>query len=133
MENAKVNPIFKTGAQDDVNNYRSISVLPTLSKTIEKSVSKKLMTYLESYKLLHQKQSGFRTGHSIESALTLITDTWLKAINNGNLVGCILVDFRKAFDLVDHHLLLQKMRQNRLNELSLSWFDSYLCNRKVKR
>ena len=81
-------------------------MIPTLSKIIEKWVSKKLMSYLESYKLLHQKQSGFRIGHSTESAFTLITDTWLKAINSGHLVGCTLIDFRKAIDLVDHHLLL---------------------------
>lgn len=87
--------------------------------------TEKLMSYIESYKLLHRKQNGFRTGHSTESALTQITDPWLKAINNGNLVGCIMVDFRKAFDLVDHHLLLQKVRLYRLSELSLSWFDSY--------
>ena len=58
-----------------------------------------------------------------------MTDTWLKAINNGNLVECIWVDFRKAFDPVDHHLQLQKMLHYRLSELPLSWFDSYLSNR----
>ena len=60
-------------------------------------------------------------GHSTESDLTLIVDAWLKAINNGNLLGFILVDFHKAFDLVDHNLLLQKLRYYRLSELSLSW------------
>ena len=92
------------------------SILPTLSKKNEKWVSKKLITYLDGYKFLHKNQSGFRMGQSTESALTLISDTWLNAINNGNLVGCILVDFRKAFDLVDHNSLLQKLYY-RLNEL----------------
>ena len=68
-------------------------------------------------------------GHSTESALTLIVHTWLKAINNGDLVGCILVDFRKAFDLAHHNLLLQTLRNYRRSELSLSWFYSYLCIR----
>ena len=89
----------------------------------------KLMSYLNNYQLLHQKQSGFRSGHSTESALVLMTDTWLNAINNGNLVCCVLVDFRKAFDLVDHKLLLQKLRYFILSNLSLSWFESYLNNR----
>ena len=71
--------------------------------------------------LLHKKQSGFTSGHSTESALILMTDTWLNAINNGNLVGCVLVDFRKAFDLVDHKLLLQKLRYYKISILSLSW------------
>ena len=58
-----------------------------------------------------------------------MTDNWLHAINDGNIVGCILVDFRKAFDLVDHRLLIQKLKHYKVNDLSLSWFDSYLNNR----
>ena len=118
---AKVNPLFKNGAKDELNNYRSISISPMLSKIIEKWISMKLMSYLNNYKLLHKKQSGFTSGHSTESALILMTDTWLNAINNGNLVGCVLVDFRKAFDLVDHKLLLQKLRYYKISILSLSW------------
>ena len=52
--------------------------------------------------------SGFRPKHSTESALILMIDFWLKAINEGKIIGCVLVDFRKAFDLVDHHILLKK-------------------------
>ena len=128
-KNAKVNPIFKTGDKDNVNNYRPISILPTLSKIIEKWTATKLMSYLDKYKLLHKNQSGFRKNHSTESALILMTDTWLKAINEGKLVGCAMIDFRKAFDLVDHNLLLNKLRIYRFNYLSLSWFKSYLSNR----
>ena len=128
-KNAKVNPIFKTGDKDNVNNYRPISILPTLSKIIEKWTASKLMSYLDKYKLLHKNQSGFRKNHSTESALILMTDTWLKAINEGKLVGCAMIDFRKAFDLVDHNLLLNKLRIYRFNDLSLSWFKSYLSNR----
>ena len=63
------------------------------------------MIYLNDYKLLHTKQSGFRVGHSTESALILITDSWLKAINEGKVVGAVMVDFQNAFDLVDHDIL----------------------------
>ena len=56
-------------------------------------------------------------------------DSWLKAINDGKFVGCLMVDFRKAFDLVDHNLLLQKLRLYKCDENSLSWFNSYLSNR----
>ena len=69
----------------------------------------KLMSYLNNHQLFNQKQSGFRPGPSTESALLHMTDTWLQAINYGNIVGCVLVDFRKPFDLVDHNLLLQKL------------------------
>ena len=128
-KNAKVNQIFKTGDKDNVNNYRPISILPTLSKIIEKWTATKRMSYLDKYTLLHKNQSGFRKNHSTESALILMTYTWLKAINEGKLVGCAMIDFRKAFDLVDHKLLLNKLRIYRFNDLSLSWFKSYLSNR----
>ena len=78
MENAKVNTIFQTGDEDNVNTYRPISILPTLSKIIEKWIATKLMSYLDKYQLLHKSRSGFRKNHSTESALILITDTWIK-------------------------------------------------------
>ena len=58
-----------------------------------------------------------------------MTDTWLNTSNDGNIVGCVLVKFRKAFDLVDHKLLLQKLSYYKMSNLSLSWFESYLNNR----
>ena len=97
---AKVNPVFKSGSKSDVNSYRPISILPTLSILLEKWTHLKLMTYLNNYKLLYQKQSGLRSEHSTESALILMIDSWLKAVNKGKLVGCVMVDFRKAVDLV---------------------------------
>ena len=128
-KNAKVNPIFKSGDKDNVNNYRPISILPTLPKIIEKWIEKNLMLYLDKYTLLHKNQSGFRKNHSTESALILMTDTWLKAINEGKLVGSAMIDFRKAFDLVDHQLLLKKLRIYKFSESTLLWFKSYLNNR----
>ena len=90
------------------------------------------MSFLKNHKLLHEKQSGFREGHSTESALILMTESWLKAINDGKFVGCLMVDFRKAFDLIDHNLLLQKLRLYKCDESSLSWFTSYLSNRSQR-
>ena len=87
------------------------------------------MSYLNKYTLLHENQSGFRNNHSTESALILMTDTWLKAINEGKLVGCAMIDFRKAFDLVDNQLLLKKLRIYQFSDMSLYWFKSYLSNR----
>ena len=60
------------------------------------------MIYLNTFELIHQSQSGFRPGHSTETALMLMTEHWLKALNEGKIVGTVMVDFRKAFDLVDH-------------------------------
>ena len=126
---AKVKPLFRTGNKEDVNNYRPISILPTLSKLIEKWVERQFSQYLNDFNLLHKSQSGFRPKHSTESALIWITDSWLKAINEGNMVGCVLVDFRKAFDLVDHKILLKKLKCYKCKTSCLSWFESYLQNR----
>ena len=72
-------------------------------------MQKRLMSYLNTFDVLHKFQSGFRSGHSTETALTLMTERWLKAINDGNIVGTIMFDFRKAFDLVDHDLPIHKL------------------------
>ena len=126
---AKVKPLFKTGAKDDKNNYRPISILPTVSKLIEKWVESQFSKYLNEYNLLHQSQSGFRSKHSTESAIVRMIDSWLKAVNDGKLTGCVMVDFRKAFDLVDHKILLNKLKCYKCDVNCLSWFESYLSNR----
>ena len=126
---AKVKPLFKTGAKDDKNNYRPISILPTVSKLIEKWVESKFSKYLNEYNLLHQSQSGFRSKHSTESAIVRMIDSWLKAVNDGKLTGCVMVDFRKAFDLVDRKILLNKLKCYKCDVNCLSWFESYLSNR----
>ena len=109
LNNAKVNPIFKTWDKNSVNNYRPISILPTLSKIIEKWIATKLMSHLNKSQLLHTNQSEFCKNHSTELAIILMTDTWLKYINEGKLVGCAVIDFIKAFDLVDNKLLLYRL------------------------
>ena len=126
---AKVKPLFKNGSKEDVNNYRPISILPTISKLIEKWVESQFFKYLNEFNLLYKSQSGFRPKHSTESALILMTGSWLKAINEGKIVGCVLVDFCKAFDLVDHHILLKKLKCYKCNDSCLSWFESYFSQR----
>ena len=103
--------------------------MPTVSKIMEKWIHLKFMKYLNDNKLLQEKQSGFRAGHSTESALILLIDTWLKAINEGKFVGCVIIDFRKAFDLVDHAVLLKKLDIYKCGKSALSWFKSYLSTR----
>ena len=104
-KHAKVVPLHKKKSQDDVNNYRPISILPIAPKILEKHVSVHWYKYLSSHNLLNKRQSGFRTNHSCESALTLMTEEWLSALYTGNQVGLLLVDLCKAFDLVNHDIL----------------------------
>ena len=79
-----------------------------------------MSAFLNNHGLLHNTQSGFREGYSTESALILLLDTWLKAVNEGRLVGSVMVDFRKAFDMVDHEILLKKLSLYRCSSLTLS-------------
>ena len=127
---AKVKPLHKGGPSNDPNNFRPISILPVLSKLFEKHVHEGLITFLESYKLLHDTQSGFRRNHSCETAIIHMVEKWLKALDNGELVGVIFVDFRKAFDLVDHNILLKKLEIYQFSQVTLNWFKSYLSERK---
>ena len=77
---AKVTPLHKCGPSEEVNNYQSISILPVLSKVLEKHVNDCLSDFLHNFKLLHKAQSGFRAGHSCETALLHMIDPWLNAI-----------------------------------------------------
>ena len=87
------------------------------------------MNYLNTFDVLHKFQSGFRGGHSTETALTLMTERWLKAINDGNIVGTIMIDFRKAFDFVDHDLLIHKLSLYKCGTNFLKLMALYLKSR----
>ena len=127
---AKVSPLYKNGPRDDVNNCRPISILPILSKVLEKHVHDCLSNFLHEHQLLHKTQSGFRSQHSCETALIHMIDSWLEAMDNGKIVGVVLVDFKKAFDLVDHQILLSKLKLYAMNNEALMWFNSYLTYRQ---
>jgi len=127
---AQVTPIFKKNSTQDLNNYRPISILPVLSKLIEKHVSIHLYEFLNSHNLITSRQSGFRAKHSCETALHQMLNEWLDCINNKESVGILFIDFCKAFDLVDTNILLQKMKVYNFSKDALTWFTSYLQNRK---
>ena len=129
LKKAKVTPIFKKGSKADINNYRPISVLPIINSIFERHISNCLVDYLESNNLLYNHQSGFRRLHSCQTALTKIVDNWLNAINNSETVGTVFLDLTKAFDLVNHKLLIQKLAAYKFSSSTQSWFQSYLTNR----
>ena len=128
-KNAKVTPIHKSGAKNDPDNYRPISVLPILSKIMERAVCQQLQSYLEENCLLSKFQFGFRKNHSTQLSVTYFTDKILKAMDQGNLTGALFIDLKKAFDTLPHESLLRKLKSYGITDITLAWFSDYLSNR----
>ena len=129
LKKAKVTPIFKKGEKHNINNYRPVSVLPVITGIFERHISTCLINFLDKHKLIYDNQSGFRRNHSCQTSLTKMVDNWFTAMNNNEIVGAVLLDLSKAFDLVNHQILKQKLSAYKFSHLSLRWFDSYLSNR----
>ena len=127
---ARIAPIFKSGAKDDRSNYRPISVLPFISRLFEKLIFNQFYEYLDANKSLYEHQSGFRLLHSVATALMASTNDWYLNIDKGKYTGLIFIDLKKAFDTVDHEILLKKLKMYGVTGLEHDWFTSYLDNRK---
>ena len=127
---AKVIPIFKNGSKESMDNYRPISLLPTFSKILEKIMYNRLSIYLENNNLLAPQQFGFRKAHSTVHPLSLFINQISDALNKKNHAIAIFCDLKKAFDTVNHSILLKKLYNMGIRGTELLWFQSYLCNRK---
>ena len=119
---ATVTPILKSGDHTDVKNYRPISVLPFLSKIAERHVHNALYNFLYENDLIYIRLSGFRSKQSTETALIKIIDDLLFNLHNNRVSGMVLVDYRKAFDMIDHTLLLEKLELYGLSRDSLQCY-----------
>ena len=127
---AKISPVYKSEERSAMDNYRPISVLPVLSKVMERVVYRQVYEYLCKNHLLSDNQFGFRRGSSTEHAVTYFTDQIRMWMDKGLLTGAVFVDLRKAFDTVDHARLLSKLPAYGITGRELHWFESYLFNRK---
>ena len=126
----KVVPLHKGGSTEDLNNFRPISFLSIFDKIIEKIMHKRLYHFLELHNVLCDKQFGFRKNNSTSYALMEITEKIKESIDNGKY-GCgIYIDLRKAFDTVNHNILIKKLEHYRVRGILLEWFKSYLNERK---
>ena len=126
---ARVIPIFKNGDKCNPINYRPISILPSISKLLEKAVAKRLNKFLDVNKLLSNPQHGFRTGHNTTTAITIALDFVTRALDNKKYCLGTFLDVSKAFDFIDHNILIKKLFNYGIRGISLSWFQNYLNDR----
>ena len=126
---AKLKPIFKKGKKTDPSNYRPISLLPSISKIIERVIHDQTNAFLSGEDISYNYQSDFRGNHSTNLCLSFLTDKVLKGFGEGLLTGMILIDLQKAFDTIDHEILLQKREAIKFSESTIKWFKSYLSER----
>ena len=126
---AKIIPIYKSDNEQLIENYRPISVLPYFSKIYEKIVSLHVTDFLENDNILYDKQFGFRRYHSTSHAIITLVDKVSKALDSGKFVVGVFLDLKKAFDTVDHGILLNKLYALGIRGDLHKWFKSYLSGR----
>lgn len=125
---ARVTPLHKSGDPLDPNNYRPISIISIIAKIFEKVIFKRLFKYVNEFSILSPNQFGFRPNYSTTTALTKFVNDVASSLDKNLSTGAI--DLTKAFDLVDHYILLGKLYSIGLSEQSILWFNSYLHFRR---
>ena len=137
MKIARVTPIFKTGDKTLVTNYRPISILPCFSKLLERIMYNRVYNHLNEFGILYKKQFGFQKAHSTEHAILQLQSMWKivveqihEAFKSGEFTLAVFIDLSKAFDTVDHQILVKKLEKYGLSGEILEWFSNYLTNRK---
>ena len=130
MKLARVIPLYKGGCSENVNNYRPISILPLFSKIFERTVYNQLYNFFEKYNILTPYQYGFRKKRSTIQAVLNQLEYIYKNLDQNKTVISIFMDFSKAFDSIDHEILLKKLYFYGVRGIPHDWFSSYLSNRK---
>ena len=130
LKRSVVTPIFKGGDNNDVNNYRPISVLTSISKIIEKLLNKRLLSYLTTYDILSTSQYGFRRGKSTQDAVIDMVTLITERVDNGDKCLTVFLDLKKAFDTVSTDILTKRLEDIGVRGIALSLFQNYLSERK---
>ena len=129
LKTAKVIPLHKGGSSLSLSNYRPISLLPIFSKIFEKLAYYRIIEFIERHNILSKNQFGFQKNKSTELAVSSIVSRISKANENKKSSYCIFLDFAKAFDTVNHNILLEKLKYYGFRNQEFSWLESYLTNR----
>ena len=127
---ARVTPVYKNkGSKDDPGNYRPISVVPTVTKIIEKNIKAQLVNYFTMNNFFCPEQFAYLKNHSTCSAIHTLVDKWLDNINNRKINGICQLDLSKGFDTVNIEIFLYKLKKYGISDHALGWFKSYFTDR----
>ena len=129
LKYATVKPLLKKGDKESVANYRPISLLTSFSKVFDRIIYERLLKHIETNNILAVEQFSFRTSSSTEKASYKLTDNVLNALNNRMMVGGIFCDIQKAFDCVNHNILLTKLEFYGITRITYKLLKSYLKGR----
>ena len=132
MKLVDVRPLFKSKDRSETNNYRPISLLLTLSKLLEKIVCEKVYTFLDNTNQIYVSQYGFRSSHSCENAISELVSAVLKGFQSNKYTVGVFLDLSKAFDTLEHTILLDKLHYYGIRGIAYDWFRSYLSNRRMR-
>ena len=126
---ARVIHLYKSNDPMIFSHYRPVSVLPLFSKLFEKIMYDRLIAFLDKWSILYQYQFGLRNNHSTYMALIFLMDKIISALNDGDYVLGLFLDFSKAFDTINHKILFDKLEFYGIRGNALCWLQSYLTDR----
>ena len=129
MKLANIIPIFKAGDTSVIGNYRPVSLLTTVSKVFERAFFSRLSSFITHHKILYELQFGFREGHATHLAVIKLLESIINSLETGDFSAVMFLDFSKAFDTVNHQILLQKLNHYGVRGTANSWVQSYLSGR----
>ena len=132
MKITDVIPLHKSKSKQETNNYRPISLLVTLSKALEKVIYHRTYKFPDKNGQIFKSQYGFRSQHSCELAVSELLSEIIKTNENGKHTIAVYLDLSKAFDTIDHKLLLTKLERYGIRGVALQWFESYLKNHQMR-
>lgn len=123
-------PVPKITNPTEPQHYRPINILPYYEKIVEKVMYNQMIKYVNDNNLLYEKQSGFRSKHSCETALQGLFSDWREQLDTGNFIITIMLDFKRAFETIDRSILLTKLKKFGFSESAHKLLSTYLCNRR---